>query len=545
MTATLYAQFQAPHAVRTGEYCWSTRASPFRRVNFPPGPHRVLVRLFGFKGDRVPAVMFEDGRRARAHELPGARRLIPATARAGERALEAEGWADEVLPSGPAGWSPRPAGRAGRPGRPRGRWTARRAADVRPHSLRLARAVLVVFGDEEAARGRPRADRRDPRPRRRLDRRGHPERRGAPAPGLRRRVQPRARGVNVELRPELQRGSWRLLDRVFSSARARGPEVSLRPSSVSASTRRRKRPRLWICLRRTSRVSVRGAGAPRAVGMLSRRSTRRRPISTSACTRRARFDRAPERAGPCGSSRSPGVRPERIISVRCGRAGSPRHAVTSSRRREARSRCTFAYALVAVHALELVGVLHQVVELVLAGGAVLDVQEAVGADAAVGRHPVRAVAVLDQDVAPIRRRGRPAARAASARPGCGRGPRRSRRGSSTSRPVATSRGPAAVRHARPAHHERDPDRLLVGQHLLGQRAVLAVHEAVVRHEHDQRVLRARRCGAAPPRSARRPRPRPSESRSPGASSPRRPPRTRATGGGGRPPPAACRTCSAR
>jgi len=73
----------------------------FRRVNFPPGPHRVLVRVMGFRGDRVPAVKFEDGRRAQGtRELPRVldelvpeRRLVPDD----PRALEAERWADDVL----------------------------------------------------------------------------------------------------------------------------------------------------------------------------------------------------------------------------------------------------------------------------------------------------------------------------------------------------------------------------------------------------------------------------------------------------------------
>jgi glutathione S-transferase len=74
---------------------------PFRRVNFPPGPHRLLVRVMGFKGDRVPAVTFADGRRAQGtRELPRVLdelvpepRLVPDD----PRALEAEAWADDVL----------------------------------------------------------------------------------------------------------------------------------------------------------------------------------------------------------------------------------------------------------------------------------------------------------------------------------------------------------------------------------------------------------------------------------------------------------------
>jgi glutathione S-transferase len=74
---------------------------PFRRMNFPPGPHRLLVRVMGFKGDRVPAVTFADGRRAQGtRELPRVLdelvpepRLVPDD----PRALEAEAWADDVL----------------------------------------------------------------------------------------------------------------------------------------------------------------------------------------------------------------------------------------------------------------------------------------------------------------------------------------------------------------------------------------------------------------------------------------------------------------
>ena len=100
MTATLYA-IPGSHAVRTGELMLEHKGIAFRRVNFPPGPHRVLVRVLGFKGDRVPAVKFADGRRAQGtRELPRVLdelvpepRLVPDD----PRALEAEVWADEVL----------------------------------------------------------------------------------------------------------------------------------------------------------------------------------------------------------------------------------------------------------------------------------------------------------------------------------------------------------------------------------------------------------------------------------------------------------------
>jgi glutathione S-transferase len=100
MTATLYA-IPGSHAVRTGELMLEHKGIDFRRVNFPPGPHRVLVRLIGFKGNRVPAVKFDDGRRAQGtRELPRVLdelvpepRLVPDD----PRALEAERWADKVL----------------------------------------------------------------------------------------------------------------------------------------------------------------------------------------------------------------------------------------------------------------------------------------------------------------------------------------------------------------------------------------------------------------------------------------------------------------
>jgi len=100
MTAILYG-IPGSHAVQTGELMLRYKGVEFRRVNFPPGPHRVLVRLVGFPGDRVPAVKFEDGRRAQGtrelprvlDELVPGPRLVPDD----PRALEAERWADEVL----------------------------------------------------------------------------------------------------------------------------------------------------------------------------------------------------------------------------------------------------------------------------------------------------------------------------------------------------------------------------------------------------------------------------------------------------------------
>ena len=98
--ATLYA-IPGSHAVRTGELMLEHKGIEYRRVNFPPGPHRVIVRLIGFPGDRVPAVKFEDGRRAQGtRELPRVLdELVPEPRLVSDdpRALEAERWADDVL----------------------------------------------------------------------------------------------------------------------------------------------------------------------------------------------------------------------------------------------------------------------------------------------------------------------------------------------------------------------------------------------------------------------------------------------------------------
>jgi glutathione S-transferase len=155
MTATLYA-IPGSHAARTGELMLEHKGIPFRRVNFPPGPHRVLVRLRGFSGDRVPAVKFADGRRAQGtRELPRMLdeivpepRLVPDD----PRALEAEVWADEVLQQ----WARRMVASAG--ARDPDALT-RRGADGRLgvlltrndlHRRFVARAVLLVFRANKA-----------------------------------------------------------------------------------------------------------------------------------------------------------------------------------------------------------------------------------------------------------------------------------------------------------------------------------------------------------------------------------------------------------
>ena len=150
MTATLYG-IPGSHAVRTGELMLEHKGIDFRRVNFPPGPHRLLVRVIGFKGDRVPAVKFEDGRRAQGtrelprvlDELVPGPRLVPDD----PRALEAERWADDVLQQ----WARRMVASAGAkdPDALAGRGAAGRLGPLltrrgRPRRT-VARAVLKAF----------------------------------------------------------------------------------------------------------------------------------------------------------------------------------------------------------------------------------------------------------------------------------------------------------------------------------------------------------------------------------------------------------------
>ena len=150
MTATLYG-IPGSHAVRTGELMLKHKGIAFRRVNFPPGPHRALVRVIGFKGDRVPAVKFEDGRRAQGtRELPRVLdelvpepRLVPDD----PRALEAERWADQVLQQ----WARRLVASTGAqdPDALAGRGAAGRLGALltrheRPRRM-VARAVLIAF----------------------------------------------------------------------------------------------------------------------------------------------------------------------------------------------------------------------------------------------------------------------------------------------------------------------------------------------------------------------------------------------------------------
>ena len=77
---------------------------------------------------------------------------------------------------------------------------------------------------------------------------------------------------------------------------------------------------------------------------------------------------------------------------------------------------------------------------------------------------------------------------------------------------------APARHAGPAHHERHADRRLVDEHLPRRHAVLAVEEAVVGGEDDQRVVELAGLRAASRRSTRRPRRPPSATRAAAGSS---------------------------
>jgi len=230
MTATLYG-IPGSHAVRTGELMLEYKGIEYRRVNFPPGPHRVIVRLIGFPGDRVPAVKFEDGRRAQGtRELPRALdelvpepRLVPDD----PRALEAERWADDVLQQ----WARRmvsstgsrdPDGLAARGAG--GRLGPLLTPYERPRRV-VARMVLVAFG---VTKEQQRDDRE--RTAEILDQVDAWIADGV-LNGERLHAADFAVASSlalveyiVALQPELQRRPlWGLLERVFSSGAARGP----------------------------------------------------------------------------------------------------------------------------------------------------------------------------------------------------------------------------------------------------------------------------------------------------------------------------------
>ena len=99
--ATLYA-IPGSHAVRTAELMLQHKGIEFRRVEFPPAPTGGLVRLRGFRGDRVPALKLDGAARratrpiARAlDELrrspPGSRRTRDGRPSAGARRSSSPG----------------------------------------------------------------------------------------------------------------------------------------------------------------------------------------------------------------------------------------------------------------------------------------------------------------------------------------------------------------------------------------------------------------------------------------------------------------------
>jgi glutathione S-transferase len=116
----------------------------------------VLVRAIGFKGDRVPAVKFDDGRRAQGtRELPRVLDELvpePRLAPGDPRALEAERWSDDVLQQ----WARRIVASTGAqdPDALAGRGAEGRLGPLltrheRPRRT-VARAVLKVFGVTKA-----------------------------------------------------------------------------------------------------------------------------------------------------------------------------------------------------------------------------------------------------------------------------------------------------------------------------------------------------------------------------------------------------------
>jgi glutathione S-transferase len=98
--ATLYG-IPGSHAARTGELMVEYKGIPYRRVDLQPGAHRVILRVRGFKGDRVPALRLPDGRRVQGtrglsrglDEIQPEPRLVPDD----PRVEDAERWGDEVL----------------------------------------------------------------------------------------------------------------------------------------------------------------------------------------------------------------------------------------------------------------------------------------------------------------------------------------------------------------------------------------------------------------------------------------------------------------
>ena len=243
----------------------------YRRVNFPPGPHRVLVRLIGFPGDRVPAVKFDDGRRRSGHARAAAR-----TRRAGARAAPGA--------RGPACARGRALGRRRAPavGSAHGglhRLTQSRRAR-RSRRRRQARALLTPYERPRrtvVARwcwwpsGVTKEQLRDDRERTGeiLDQvdawiaEGVLNGEQLRSPDLRGRLEPRAGRIHSGATARAAAPAPDGADRagVQPQGRSTRSSVSLRPSSVSASTRRRNGPRLWIRLRGTLPLS--NVGRPR------------------------------------------------------------------------------------------------------------------------------------------------------------------------------------------------------------------------------------------------------------------------------------------
>ncbi len=271
-------------------------------------------------------------------------------------------------------------------------------------------------------------------------------------------------------------------DALHEQARRMRSSVSRRPSTVSVRTRSRKRPRGRSFL----------SGMSSTTGGVSPRPTR--PAAHEhVCDRDLVALRAADADAEVVAHAARSERPARGAQVEAqSRGGLAGRAGARAERSQPPLEVALdvAVALVAVPAVELERVLDEVVELVLARGLVLDVEEAVVADSAVGRDAVGAPAVLDQDVpAPLLAGvGGEVEQRAAVDQAPGRDPRgvedRGGHVDVGDQPAVD----ATARYPRSPHQERDPDRLLVGEHLLGERPVLAVHEAVVGHVDDQGVL---------------------------------------------------------
>lgn len=103
MKATLVG-VPASHPTLTAELALERKRIPYRRIDLVPGLSRALVRLFGFSGERVPALRLD------GQHLQGSRvitraldalvpepPLFPADPAAREAVESAERWGDHVL----------------------------------------------------------------------------------------------------------------------------------------------------------------------------------------------------------------------------------------------------------------------------------------------------------------------------------------------------------------------------------------------------------------------------------------------------------------